>query len=390
MATKTRPGRTRRRRRPLQLEANGWNPRIRAELERLITKNAGRNLPVVFDFDNTIVCGDIGEATLAMLVRSGQLKPGRVAATLSPAFRLPDGKKVTLAGSVDPTAYYDAFLAPTAHGSKDPTPLANGYAWVVEAMEGLTTLDVIEAASAAFHAGLAGRHWLEVTPGKTGFPAPFFYPEIVELIARLIEGDFDVWVVSASNVWSVRWMVARALNPRLRQMGCSRGLPPDHVVGISTLLRERDHHLYKDSVLVQDNKDYANLKPELLRNLWLTSRLHFPVPTYSGKVACVWDALGRRPWLCVGDSPGDHAMLEFSEHRLWLARLEKPAYQQTALARMQANRSERWLVQPLLATQRPGLVPSPAAVRQWLRPLPKAVRTSLRVLADVLTLEPPT
>src|SRR5688572_19285610 len=78
----------------LELESRGWNPAVRAHLQRLITKNAGRNLPVVFDFDNTIVCGDIGEATLAILARSGKLDPKRVADTLSPAFRLPDGRKV--------------------------------------------------------------------------------------------------------------------------------------------------------------------------------------------------------------------------------------------------------------------------------------------------------
>ena len=33
----------------------------------LLQAGAGKHLPVVFDFDNTIISGDIGEATLAML-----------------------------------------------------------------------------------------------------------------------------------------------------------------------------------------------------------------------------------------------------------------------------------------------------------------------------------
>ena len=47
-----------------KLQEPGWTDRVRNRLEALIKQGAGRGLPVVFDFDNTIVCGDIGEATL--------------------------------------------------------------------------------------------------------------------------------------------------------------------------------------------------------------------------------------------------------------------------------------------------------------------------------------
>jgi phosphoserine phosphatase len=356
---------------------------VRAELQRLIEKNAGKNLPVVFDFDNTIVCGDIGEATLAVLARSRKLKASKIPKTLSPAFRSQDGVKVTLQGSVDVTEYYDLFLAPTAHGADDPTPLANGYVWVVEVMEGLSPLEVIDATQQAFQAGETARpHWLEVTPGKTGFPAPFFYDQIVELIARLIDYEFDVWIVSASNVWSVRWMVARALNPRLREIGASRGLAADQVIGISTLLADAQGRLHKDKVLVRKNRRYAALEPEVLRRFRLTSRLQFPVPIYSGKVACVWDAIGAHPWLCVGDSPGDHAMLEFSEHRLWLARLEKSAYQQATIDRMRA-RNGRWMIQPLLCSEPSGFMQTLDGSKQMLDKAPEAVRRSLKILSGV-------
>lgn len=55
-------------RQPL-LRAPGWNPQVRNRLDSWIRAGAGRGLPVVFDFDNTVVCGDIGEATLAWLAR---------------------------------------------------------------------------------------------------------------------------------------------------------------------------------------------------------------------------------------------------------------------------------------------------------------------------------
>ena len=153
--------------------------------------------------------------------------------------------------------------------------------------------------------------------------------------------EFDVWIVSASNVWSVRWMVTQALNPLLEAHGAASGIPADHVVGISALLQDKAGGLYKDALLVRENPAYAALEESALRSFRLTSRLQYPVPTYAGKVGCIWDALGRHPYLAAGDSPGDHAMLSFSEHRLWIMRMDKPGYQQRAAECIQPHREER-------------------------------------------------
>jgi hypothetical protein len=74
-----------------RLELPGWTPAVRGRLEKLIQKNSGKGLPVVFDFDNTIVCGDIGEATLAILARSGKLDRQNLPDTLCPPFRPANG-----------------------------------------------------------------------------------------------------------------------------------------------------------------------------------------------------------------------------------------------------------------------------------------------------------
>src|ERR1043166_1200209 len=299
------------------LQAPGWNPTTRAKLEQLIREGAGKRLPVVFDFDNTIICGDISEATLAVLVKSGLLKAARLPATLSPPFRPAGRQRLTLQSSADPTEYYEAFLAPSAHGPTDPSPLANGYVWAVEVMEGLRPLDVVNATCAAFKLSRPGRNvFIEVKPGRTAFPVPFFYAEMVELLAALLRHSFDVWIVSAGNVWSIRWMVQHVLNPSLRRLDLAEGVRADHILGVSTLLADKRDRLYKDEVLVRENAGYAALDKRALGAFRLTSRLQFPVPTYSGKLACVFDAIGRSPYLYVGDSPGDHAMLEFSQNRL--------------------------------------------------------------------------
>lgn len=355
-----------------RLKEPGWTPQCRAALEELINKGSGKRLPVVFDFDNTVVCGDIGEAVLAVLARDGTLSPEKIPRTLSPPFRHLVEGKVSLESALDLTDYYEALLSPTVHQEEDTTPLANGYAWAVEIMEGLTPLDVTKATRKAYGASQPGkRNLIEVTPGKAGYPAPFFYPEMVELIAELLRHAFDFWILSASNVWSVRWMMLNGLNPLLRKRGVRNGVRADHVIGISTLLANAAGKLYKDPILVQENAGYARLDPAALRRFRLTSRLCFPVSTYSGKVAWIYDVIGRQPYLCAGDSPGDHPMLGFSEHRLWIARVEKAGYQKALVQLARRRGNEGWLVQPVASVDRPGFIAAQVneALGEGLEPL---------------------
>ena len=368
------------------LQAPGWRDETRRALTELIRRGSGKRLPVTLDFDNTIVWGDIGEATLAVLVKNGALSARRIPRTLSPSFRLPQGESVALDSGPDLTAYYEAYLAPTAHGSADPTPLANGYAWVVEIMEGLSPWEVVQATKEAYGFGEPMQpRMIEVTAGKTRFPAPFFYPEMVELIGELRRHEFDVWVISASNVWSVRWMVTKALNPLLAAHGAVSGIPADHVVGISALLQDKAGGLYKDALLVRENQAYAALEESALRSFRLTSRLQYPVPTYAGKVGCIWDASGRRPYLAAGDSPGDHAMLSFSEHRLWIMRLDKPGYQQKTADCIQRTGKKGWLIQPVIGREARGFRTSFDAPPGAASPLRTAIRQSNRLLRSEIS-----
>ncbi len=345
---------------PPRLQEPGWSPRTRERLEHWIQEGAGQGLAAVFDFDNTVVCGDIGEATLACLVRDGILKLQQLPETLAPAFRDRAGNSIGRGTQPDATAYYEALLDPTAHGAGDPAPLASGYVWAVEAMTGLSVREVVQATQRVHALAEPGKvRLLEVRPGGAAYPLPWFYPESVELISELVKAEFEVWVVSASNVWSVRWMVLHALNPLLRARGIRRLLRADHVVGVSTLLQDGDGQLFKDSVLVREQADYAALADARTGGLRLTSRLQFPVPTYSGKVACLWDLLGSRPYFAAGDSPGDHAMLAFSERRLWISRLEKPAYLEATRRLARRTEPAQWLFQDVRTKAEPGFVRGP-------------------------------
>jgi phosphoserine phosphatase len=363
-----------------ELHEPGWTDRVRMRLEALIKQGAGQGLPVVFDFDNTIVCGDIGEATLAVLARSGLISLGRLPASFFPSFRTSSGNLVTIETSADLAEYYEAFLAPTAHGSEDPTPLANGYALAAEVLQGLNPYQVVEATRTAYELGNSGEvRLIEVTPGRTAYPAPYFYSEMVELLAKLLSHDFDVWIVSASNVWSVRWMLLEALPPLMRARGVRRSIRPDHIVGISTLLSDGDYRLYKDPLLVRELPPYARLERVALERFKLTSRLQFPVSTYSGKIACILDHIGRPPYLCAGDSPGDIPMMKFSENRLWIARLEKPSYQRVAVRAVRETEPSRWLCQPALNKRQPGFVSAQRRIPALFDSVPNTVDESLRI-----------
>ena len=86
-----------------RLNCPGWNSQTRRALEQLIDRGAGQGLPVVFDFDNTLVCGDLQEATLAVLARAGKLTAKKLPETLSPPFRVPGGQRITIESSADIT-----------------------------------------------------------------------------------------------------------------------------------------------------------------------------------------------------------------------------------------------------------------------------------------------
>jgi hypothetical protein len=347
-----------------KLTAPGWNSQTRLALEKLIRKGAGKRLPAVFDFDNTILHGDIHEATLGTLVRSGRLTPARLPDQFAPTFHSPRAGRIDLRSCADIVEYYNELLAPTMHGENDPSPKTTGYAWAIEALGGLRLSEIVEATREVCALARANRHdFITVPPGKTVLPVPRFFPEMVELLAQLIRHEFDIWIISASNVWSVRWMVLNELNPRLRDGG--GGIKPDHVIGAATLLTDEEGRLYRDAVLVRENAAYAAMKAETVGAFRLTSRLEYPLPAYSGKVACIFDAIGRQPYLCAGDGPSDHAMLAVSQHRLWIARSNGTHDQPSPLKSAGATRRTGWMIQASSA-EREARFSNHAISSRWL------------------------
>ena len=345
----------------VKLPEGDWYPEVKNNLEKIIEENAGKNKKAVFDCDNTILCRDIGEATLAVMVMEGRLTPQNVPSEVSPEFTI-NGKKINLESGL--MTYYDDILSATGHQKNEKCPSANSYAWAVQIMNGMTPAEIIPFTEKAFADGIGRKDMDDKNLGQTQVnrvDRPFFYPEMANLLGTLIKNKIGVYIISASNVWSVRWLVINKLNPILKEkFGNDVFLQPDHVIGISVLLRDkRNGMLYKDPLLVKTNKKYAEMDIDELNNYELTTKIAYPLSGYYGKVANVLKFVTfGRPLLAGGDSSNDFPMLNFAENRLFITRLDKLNYQKELVDVAKNSLPGKWLLQPSLNKITPGFVSS--------------------------------
>ena len=134
---------------------------MKLQLEILIKENANKNLPIVFDFDNTLLSRDIGEATFAQMVANGTLTKQSIPTGISLSFTLNAGQgEISVNNSIDNTnydltSYYEDFLSATIHQGGERSPYSNGYAWVVQIMSGISPAKVIEQTQLAYANGAA-------------------------------------------------------------------------------------------------------------------------------------------------------------------------------------------------------------------------------------------
>ena len=318
------------------LKEPGWNPRVKAKLNQLIQSQRGKALPVVFDFDNTLLCRDIGEATLGVMAKSGTLTVKNIPIGITPI--AVQGQNIA--------DIYEKLLDSTKHHSADKAPYLNAYAWTVQIMAGHTPQEIVDATAIAYGNG---------TP-SSDVKKPYLYPEMVELVAELRKAGFDVWVISASNVWSVRWMVTSPLNALLQKRGVQNGIPADHVIGINTLLEGPDAKLYKDQFLTQENPSYGAGEFAELSKYRLSTQIVHPLSASYGKAAIILERIGKTPYLVAGDSPNDHGMLSMAKNKLWIARTDKPAYLQETKMLAAKTQPATWMYQSASTGQSHGFL----------------------------------
>lgn len=195
-----------------------------------IVREGGRT--AAFDADGTLWADDIGDSFLRHLENDGLVPAG--------AFR-----------------EYEARVA--VHPE-------DAYGFAVTVMAGLSEAEVISRADAFFPAHFQQR----------------CFPEVRELVDRLVEAGTDIAIVSASN----RWLIASAG----RALGISR------TAGVT--------------VEVEGGR--------------LTDRLVRPIPSGEGKVFWARHLLGADPALAVGNGVIDLPLLHMARHRVVVCPAEAP------------------------------------------------------------------
>ncbi|RJO70583.1 MAG: haloacid dehalogenase-like hydrolase [Myxococcales bacterium] len=208
----------------------------------------GLRLVAVFDWDNTVIKNDVGDAVFFwMLVHNQILAPEggdwrktSPYLTLAAAEALGTACGSTAAGQPVQTARNvecaETFLAIYLNATTpDGWPAFGGfqqrwmepaYAWAAQLMAGRPPDEMRTIAAAAIEAGLAAPAGATQMIGRRPKLAAYLriYPQMQDLIRALSAAGVEVWIVSASAQVVVEPFAARL------------GIPPERVVGVRTIL----------------------------------------------------------------------------------------------------------------------------------------------------------
>lgn len=211
-------------------DINTWNPSVEKEIDLFIEKiekGEIKEAKAVFDADGTLWSNDLGEAFLKWLI---------------------EHKKLPFADySKDIYKEYEELVTEDA---------GKGFVFAVTLMKGIDEKDLKEWSEDFF---------------SNNFKENVF-PKQKELIKRLRDAGVDVWIVSASNVWSIEGAATYM------------GVEPSHVIAMK--------------VEVTDGK--------------LTDKIIPPVLHRTGKVEAIKKYIGEKVDFVCGNSMSDYDMLEFS------------------------------------------------------------------------------
>ncbi len=205
--------------RRLDPKLGGWLPENRARLDAfLATPKTGRSVATL-DWDNTMMRNDIGDLTMAWMLRhdallrpadwrqtSGALTPAAIASLKDACSgragaRLPTAKDTGCADAIW-SIYSDGKTAAGAPAwSRERTLTTHqSYAWLARLLAGRTPAEAAGFARAAYREGAAAPVGALQTVGTRGdVPAWVrLYEPMKDLAGALAANGHEVWIVSAS------------------------------------------------------------------------------------------------------------------------------------------------------------------------------------------------
>ncbi|QUR65738.1 hypothetical protein [Mycobacterium spongiae] len=343
-----------------ELDRAGWTDSVYQTLTDTIAASSGQGKIVVFDFDNTTQARDIGEAMLARVQETNAIDPASLSPAMFPPFSTAEGKPMAITDGI--STYYDAVL--DSAGDTDPFREYSSLPLVATTFTGHTLSDFLAQTAAVYDNG-AGAADLDSKEESTilGAGRPFIYPQMADLYGNLRSHGYDVWVVSAGVTWAVRWMVQNAVNPAIvEKYGQEAALPMDHVVAVTTLLKDRETgKLVSDYQMTHQNPDpaYIGLDPDRMSQLEILSIPDGVASWRGGKAGAIDNIISRGElFMAAGDSMGDVEMLSRAPNRLVISRMNKPGLAAGFAEEIEQAPGANWMLQPTINSAPVGFLPT--------------------------------
>lgn len=356
---------------PLLDESLEWYGDNRAALDDMILAHGNQgddydpaNPPVaVFDWDNTMIKNDIGDATTFYMINNNKIRqpPDRDWGNVSPL--LTDAARAALKVACDSqgepgdplltdqtsdankacaaeifSVYWDGttVAGEEAFGEVDDKRIEPAYAFTVQLQAGYTPDEIREFGAQARDFSLDNAIDA-VQPIGTGEVRAWvrLYPQMQDLVAVMQAHGFDVWVVSASSQYIVEPFAELV------------GIDADHVIGVRATLEggETTYRFQGCGEVPEGNGDLITYRDG--KRCWINKVIfgadaadHF-TPT---------DQLTDRLIFVAGDSVTDLSMLEDAEHQLVInrGRTELMCH-----AYFNENGEGDWLINPMFIKPNP-------------------------------------
>ncbi|WP_327357358.1 HAD family hydrolase [Streptomyces sp. NBC_01304] len=356
----------------------GWYGKNKAQLDELIaeygkcgkTPRKGGKPVAVFDWDNTVIKNDVGDATMYWLLRNDKLRTPpagdwkRTSRYLTAEAADALGKACAQAARTLPTSTdvpcADEILAVYAEGETttgetafagfDHRRMEPQYAWLAQLLQGWTPTQVKGFAAQARQENLAAPIGAEqqVGTGKvTGWVR--YYDQQRDLIRTLKKAGFDVWIASASpepvvDVW------ARGV-----------GIKASHAIGIRNVTAHGRLTEHLQGCGTVEDGDDAMITYIDGKRCWINQEI-FGV---EGPAAEKLQPAGKRQVFAAGDSDTDITFLrDATALRLVLNRNKNEL-----MCRAYDNSDGRWIVNPMfLQPKKQKADPYPCASTGYTEP----------------------
>ncbi len=337
-----------------------WSGTNRAKLNALI-QQYGKNSPgydarhkpvAAFDWDNTMMKNDIGEATLLWMLSQGKLKRPSNFAHMNPWLSadaikeldkncsgtssfLPTQDKPACADTVLNIYHYqklehghDAWKA-----SSNPDRIFPPYFFYAQLFAGYTPEELGEFTKKALEFNLGNSIGATQKVGTQNYTAYVrIYPQMKDLVSVLQENGFDVWIISAS------------IQPSVEVVAAKVGIAKDHVIGVRQMINKQDQ---------------------------LTDSFEGCGPFHDGNKDIISNSLGKRCWLnkvvfkvtkpddmlllpapitfAAGDSAGDLVFLKDARG----ARLVINKGNPELFCYAHQNADKKWIINPMFIKPKP-------------------------------------